>query len=44
MAPGFFCQPICETIVAGDINGDCKMNFADFVTTSLHSLEDSIAQ
>jgi len=25
----FFGEPICETIVAGDINGDCRVDFKD---------------
>jgi len=26
----YFGGPPCETIVAGDINGDCRVDFADF--------------
>jgi parallel beta-helix repeat protein len=26
----YFGEPVCETIVAGDINGDCKVDFKDF--------------
>jgi hypothetical protein len=26
----WYFLPVCETIVAGDINGDCKVDFADF--------------
>jgi hypothetical protein len=26
----YFGGPVCETIVAGDINGDCKVDFRDF--------------
>ncbi len=37
----YFGQPICETIVAGDINGDCKVNFLDFRLMALHWLEDN---
>jgi hypothetical protein len=36
----YFGQPVCETIVAGDINGDCKINFLDFRLMTLHWLED----
>ena len=25
----YFGQPVCETIVAGDINGDCKIDYRD---------------
>jgi len=31
----------CETIVAGDINGDCNVNFLDFRIMALHWLEGS---
>ncbi|KPJ91014.1 MAG: hypothetical protein AMJ53_12505 [Gammaproteobacteria bacterium SG8_11] len=34
----YFGNPICETIVAGDINGDCKVNFLDFQLLALHWL------
>jgi FlaG/FlaF family flagellin (archaellin) len=37
----YFGQPVCETIVAGDINGDCIVNFKDFALMALHWLEDS---
>jgi len=33
-------EPVCETIVAGDINGDCKVNLADFIIMALHWLEE----
>lgn len=36
----YFGEPVCETIVAGDINGDCKVNFLDFRLMSLHWLEE----
>jgi len=36
----YFGGPPCETIVAGDINGDCKVNFLDFRLMALHWLED----
>jgi parallel beta-helix repeat protein len=31
----------CQTIIAGDINGDCKVNFLDFGLMVLHWLEDN---
>ena len=34
----YFGNPICETIVAGDINGDCKINFLDFQLLAFHWL------
>jgi hypothetical protein len=37
----YFGEPVCETIVAGDINGDCKVDLADFAFMALHWLEDS---
>jgi len=32
----YFGEPLCETIVAGDINGDCKVDFADFQIMAFH--------
>ena len=26
----YFAQPVCTMVVAGDIKGDCKVNFLDF--------------
>jgi len=37
----YFGTTPCETIVAGDINGDCKVDFLDFRLMSLHWLEDN---
>ena len=37
----YFGKPICETIVAGDINGDCIVNFKDFAFLAYHWLEDN---
>jgi hypothetical protein len=34
----YFGDPVCETIVAGDVNGDCKVNFLDFRIMALHWL------
>jgi predicted outer membrane repeat protein len=36
----YFGEPVCETIVAGDINGDCKVDFVDFTLMATHWLED----
>jgi len=36
----YFGEPVCETIVAGDINGDCIVNFKDFALMALHWLRD----
>lgn len=37
----YFGEPVCETPVAGDINGDCKVDFADFAIMVAHWLEDN---
>jgi hypothetical protein len=36
----YFGKTPCETIVAGDINGDCLVNMTDFSMLALHWLED----
>ena len=36
----YFGMPICETIVAGDINGDCKVDELDMEIMMLHWLEE----
>ncbi len=35
----YFDGPVCETIIAGDINGDCIVNFDDFALIAYHWLE-----
>jgi hypothetical protein len=35
----YFGEPICETIMAGDINGDCKADWQDLAILCLHWLE-----
>jgi hypothetical protein len=35
----YFGEPVCETVVAGDINGDCKVNLLDFAFMAFHWLE-----
>ena len=37
----YFGKPLCKTIVAGDVNGDCRINFLDFRLMALHWLEDN---
>jgi len=37
----YFGEPVCETIVAGDINGDCEVNFKDFSFIAFHWLEEN---
>ena len=36
----YFAGSPCETIVAGDVNGDCKVDFLDFRLMALHWLEE----
>jgi len=36
----YFGKPPCETIVAGDINGDCEVNFSDLCIMALHWCEE----
>jgi len=36
----YFGKPVCETIVAGDINGDCIVNLNDFAIMAFHWLEE----
>jgi hypothetical protein len=36
----YFGKPVCETIVAGDINGDCRVDIKDFALMIAHWLED----
>jgi parallel beta-helix repeat protein len=36
----YFGEPLCQTIIAGDINGDCKVDWADLEILLLHWLED----
>jgi hypothetical protein len=36
----YFGKPACETVVAGDVNGDCEVNFEDFRLMALHWLEE----
>jgi hypothetical protein len=35
----YFGEPVCEVIIAGDINGDCIIDFKDFTLMALHWLE-----
>jgi len=36
----YFGGPLCETITAGDINGDCKVDILDFALMAAHWLEN----
>ncbi|MCX5636079.1 MAG: right-handed parallel beta-helix repeat-containing protein, partial [Planctomycetota bacterium] len=40
----YFGEPVCEIIVAGDINGDCKVNLIDFAFMALHWQEDNTSE
>jgi hypothetical protein len=35
----YFGEPLCETIMAGDINGDCKVDFTDLAILVEHWCE-----
>jgi hypothetical protein len=37
----YFGKPPCEIIIAGDVNGDCVVNFLDFRLMALHWCEDN---
>jgi len=37
----YFGELVCEVIVAGDIDGDCKVDFADFALMAQHWLQES---
>ena len=37
----YFGKPPCEIIIAGDVNGDCIVNFLDFRLMALHWCEDN---
>jgi len=32
----YFGEPLCKVIVAGDVNGDCRVDFLDFQIMALH--------
>jgi hypothetical protein len=36
----YFGEPLCDTIVAGDINGDCKVDLLDMEIMLFHWLEE----
>jgi len=40
----YFGKPVCETIIAGDINGDCKVDFDDLMILMIHWLQDYTPQ
>jgi hypothetical protein len=36
----YFGRPVCEIIIAGDVNGDCIVNYLDFRLMALNWLRD----
>ena len=36
----YFGEPLCETIVASDINGDCRVDCRDLAIMAIHWLQD----
>lgn len=41
VSKSYFGEPFCETIVAGDITGDCNVNFVDLALMAAHWLENN---
>jgi hypothetical protein len=39
----YFGEPVCETIIAGDINGDCRVDSKDLAILAQHWLNSSDA-
>jgi hypothetical protein len=37
----YFGKPTCETIIAGDVNGDCAVDLRDFWFIALHWMQDN---
>jgi len=37
----YFGEPVCEVIIAGDINGDCRVDFVDFMLMARHWLQEN---
>ena len=35
----YFGEPVCETVIAGDINGDCRVDFRDLQIMAGHWLQ-----
>ncbi len=38
----YFGGPICETVVSGDINGDCKVDFLDFSILAVNWMQGDV--
>ena len=37
----YFGRPVCKKPIAGDVNGDCRVDFLDFRIMALHWLQDN---
>jgi hypothetical protein len=37
----YFGRPVCKKPIAGDVNGDCRVDFLDFRIMAFHWLEDN---
>jgi hypothetical protein len=37
----YFGKPPCAVVIAGDVNGDCIIDFRDFCMMALHWCEDN---
>ena len=37
----YFGEPLCEVIHAGDVNGDCRVDFDDFCIMAIHWLREN---
>jgi hypothetical protein len=38
----YFGTEPCRTVIAGDINGDCKVDFVDFAIMAMHWQENGL--
>lgn len=38
----YFGEPVCETVIAGDINGDCRVDFKDAAIMMNHWLQNGL--
>jgi len=36
----YLAEPTCKTIIIGDIDGDCSVDFADFELMGFHRLQE----
>ena len=40
----YFGEAPCETVIAGDINGDCRVDFTDLAILTSHWLQRATAE